>query len=156
MNHKYCISVSGQRESNRNKSTPIEIGKSRTGRDSSHMTRMTHIKWVISEFSAFKSEDRYMDINYKIRTKLFSKEQDKKGFHSGQFIFDQRSLSPIWSTYMKPSESASILLSPNQEHFMTNGSPLMNIDITGALFTLRIQFDCISTFATQFEDHCVL
>ena len=87
MNHKYCISVSGQRESNRNKSTPIEIGKSRTGRDSSHMTRMTHRKWVISEFSAFKSEDRYMDINYKIRTKLFSKEQDKKGFHSGHFSF---------------------------------------------------------------------
>ena len=30
MTHKYCISVSGQRESNRNKSTPIEIGKFRT------------------------------------------------------------------------------------------------------------------------------
>ena len=28
MTHKYCISVSGQRESNRNKSTPIEISES--------------------------------------------------------------------------------------------------------------------------------
>ena len=76
MNHKYCISVSGQRESNRNKSTPIEIGKSSAWR-----LLISELRWLIS-LSAFKSEDRYMDIKYKIRTKLFSKEQDKKGFQN--------------------------------------------------------------------------
>ena len=61
---------------------------------------------------------------------------------------------------MKTDGSALILLSPNQEHLLTNGSALMSIGITGALFTLRIQYDSycmsISTFATQFADLCVL
>ena len=55
-------------------------------------------------FSAFKSEDRYMDINYKIRTKLFSKEQDKKGFHSDLihlYEFDPLNLIHLYENQRK-------------------------------------------------------
>ena len=39
-------------------------------------------------FSAFKSDDHYIDINYKIRAKLFSKEQDKKGYRNCAIDFE--------------------------------------------------------------------